>query len=115
MTIERIGSVAVARLAGRYDAYHEDALLSAERELKAATADQATPRLVLDFAKVEYFSSAMIEVLFRVWKGMQTKPNAKLAIADANEFCEDVLATAHLDSLWESHETVDDAVKALAT
>jgi anti-anti-sigma factor len=113
MTIDRIGEVHVARLEQRYDAFHEAEAQQFESELCKAAAESLSPRIVLDLSKTEYFSSATIETLFRVWRKMEAKEGAKMVIAAASPFCREIVTTARLDELWPLFPDVDQAVAAL--
>ena len=113
MTIDRIGEVLVARLGPRYDAFHETESVEFEQALSAAIADSAAPRVVLDLTNTEYFSSATIETLFRVWKKMEAKGSAKMALAGATPFCKEIIETARLDNLWPVFPDVDPAVASM--
>lgn len=113
MTIDRIGEVLVARLGARYDAFHESEAQMFESELCGAVTETVAPRIVLDLSKTEYFSSATIETLFRVWRKMEAKGNAKMAIAAASPFCSEIVTTARLDDLWPMYPDVDSAVAAI--
>ena len=113
MTIDRIGEVLVARLGPRYDAFHETESTAFEQELSQAVDDCPARRIVLDLSQTEYFSSATIETLFRIWKKMESNGDARMAIASANPFCREIVTTARLDDLWPLYPDVDAAVAAL--
>jgi anti-anti-sigma regulatory factor len=65
-------------------------------------------------AATEFFGSSFIEVLFRVWKRLNTQPHPKFAISGLQEYCREVLEVTHLDSLWPLYATRDEAVAALS-
>lgn len=113
MTIDRIGEVVVARLGVRYDAFHEAEAAALEKSLIEAVAGSAKPRLVLDLSKTEYFGSATIETLFRVWKKMESLGPSKMALAAPTPFCEEIIEVAKLDNLWPKFADVDSAVASL--
>lgn len=113
MTIDRMGEVFVARLGPRYDAFHEAETMQFEEELSKAVAVADSPRLVLDLSKTEYFSSATIETLFRVWKRMEAKESPRMAIAAPTPFCREIVTTSRLDDLWPIYDDVESAVADL--
>ena len=113
MTIDRLGGAIVARLDARYDAFHETEAAAFEELLTAAIEGQPSPRVVLDLSKTDYFSSATIETLFRVWKKMEANGDAKMAIAAASPFCREIIATARLDNLWPMFDDVETAVEGI--
>jgi len=78
-------------------------------------ADEAKPpRVVLDMTMTEFFGSSFIEILFRVWKKLNTQPNAKFAISGLQEYCREVLEVTHLDKLWPLYATRADAIAGMA-
>src|SRR5690606_30516164 len=89
----------------------EDVVPSASTILMNAAANEQ-PNMVLDFSDVEFFGSSFIEVLFRVWKRLQQR-GGTFALANVSAYCQEVLRTTHLDSLWPVCGTVDDAAKLL--
>ena len=113
MTIDRIGEALVARMGPRYDAFHEADSARFEEELSKAVAETQTPRVVLDMSKTDYFSSAMIETLFRVWKKMEAKGDSKMALAGPSPFCREIIATARLEQLWPMFPDVESAVAGI--
>ena len=72
------------------------------------------PRLVLDMKVTEFFGSSFIEILFRVWKQLNSQPGAKFAISGLQEYCREVLQITHLDKLWPLYATQAEAVDELA-
>lgn len=76
--------------------------------------DASPPRLVLDMAVTEFFGSSFIEVLFRVWKRLNSQPDARFAICGLQEYCREVLEITHLDKLWPLYATRAEAVAKLA-
>lgn len=70
------------------------------------------PCLVLDMSSTEFFGSSFIEGLFRAWKKLNTKPNAKFGIAGLQPYCREVLEVTHLDKLWNLFDTRAAAVTA---
>ncbi len=89
----------------------EDIVPSASSVLMAAASEQQ-PCMVLDFSDVEFFGSSFIEVLFRVWKRLQERGGG-FALANVSPYCQEVLKTTHLDTLWPVRASVDEAVAAL--
>jgi anti-sigma B factor antagonist len=89
----------------------EEIVGSASHILLSAAANEK-PNLVLDFTHVEFFGSSFIEVLFRVWKRLQQR-GGSFALANVSTYCQEVLRTTHLDSLWPVCPTVEDAAKKL--
>ena len=82
------------------------------QKLVALTETLPHPRLVLDMQATEFFGSSFIESLFRVWKKLNTSPDARFGIAGLQPYCREVLEVTHLDKLWPLFETREAASKA---
>ncbi len=78
----------------------------------SATADP--PRVLIDLSKTEFFGSSFIELLFRVWNRMKSRPDGDFAICCLSPYCKEVLEVTHLNQLWKVFETRDEAIQALA-
>jgi anti-sigma B factor antagonist len=73
------------------------------------------PKLIFDMAVTEFFGSSYIEVLFRVWKRLNSQPDAKFAITGLQQYCREVLEITHLDRLWPLYATREEALAAFAS
>ncbi len=110
--ISNHGNVTVVAFGPDFKNITEDIVPDASAALlNAASSEQ--PLMVLDFAHVEFFGSSFIEVLFRVWKRLQQR-GGSFALANVSSYCQEVLKTTHLDSLWPISGGVADAVHLLA-
>lgn len=56
-------------------------------------------KVLLDMTVVKYFGSSFIEVMYRLWKQVQSQ-KGKFAIAGLQPNCRDVLEVTNLDKLW---------------
>jgi anti-anti-sigma factor len=81
-------------------------------KLIALTEKLPHPRLVLDMQATEFFGSSFIESLFRVWKKLNTSPNARFGIAGLQPYCREVLEVTHLDKLGPLFDTREEASKS---
>lgn len=90
----------------------EVGLEALQSQLVAIARDANPPRLVLDMSVTEFFGSSFIEILFKVWKQLNTQPDARFAIAGLQEYCREVLQITHLDKLWPLFPTRAEAVAA---
>src|SRR5690606_33528135 len=72
-------------------------------ELKTAilgTVDAADPPVVvLDLSHTRFFGSAFIEILFRAWNRLNTKPGGRFCISGLTSYCREVIEVTHLDRL----------------
>ena len=81
------------------------------RKLLEITDKLTIPSLVLDMQATEFFGSSFIEALFRIWKKLNTKPDAQFGIAGLQPYCREVLEVTHLDKIWPLFETNAAAIK----
>ncbi|MBS0205426.1 MAG: STAS domain-containing protein [Planctomycetes bacterium] len=87
-------------------------------QLIAVAQDANPPLLVLDLTVTEFFGSSFIEILFRVWKRLNSRadgnaPAAKFAICGLQEHCREVMEVTHLDKLWPLYATRAEAVAGI--
>ena len=94
---------------------HLDEAIVAELGLKLLESVQGLPQpiLLLDMHATEFFGSSFIELLFRVWKRLNSKPSAKFGISGLQPYCREVLEVTHLDRLWSLFETREAACEAM--
>jgi anti-sigma B factor antagonist len=109
--ITNLAHATVVAFGPEYKNITEDIVSSASGALLAAAGNEQ-PQMVLDFSHVEFFGSSFIEVLFRVWKRLQQRGGG-FALANVSTYCQEVLKTTHLDTLWPVCATVDDAAALL--
>jgi len=109
--ITNLDQATVVALGSDFKNITEDVVASASNILLTAAANEK-PNLILDFRGVEFFGSSFIEVLFRVWKRVQQK-GGSFALANVSTYCQEVLKTTHLDSLWPVCPSVEAAAERL--
>ena len=79
-----------------------------------ATADEASPPLlVLDLSHTQFFGSSFLEVLLQVFNQLTSKEGGRFAISGLTTYCAEVISITHLDQVWETFPTVEEAVNAL--
>lgn len=85
------------------------------REAILAVADRApVPAAVLiDLSHTKFFGSSFIEVLFRVWNRVN-QSGGKFAICGLNSYCREILQITHLDTVWKTFATRQEALAWLA-
>lgn len=77
------------------------------------TADRTEPPLlVIDLGQTQFFGSAFIEVLFRLWKRL-TKRNGRFVLCGLQPYCAEVIGVTHLDRIWPIADDQDAAVTLL--
>lgn len=87
----------------------------ANRKLTDLVAASDSSRLVIDLTNVNFFGSSFIEVMFRAYKRIQSRDDAKFALCGLTPYCREVLEITHLDTLWPIYDTRADAVAQLQT
>ncbi len=108
----RQNDVTVLELGPAYDSLDDAALedLGSLLLTKAATANP--PFLVLDLSNTDFIGSLFIEVLVRAWKRL-TERGGTFALCGVQPFCDEVLRTSRLDTLWGTFPTRKQAVRSL--
>ncbi len=112
--LTRQNDVTVIELGSTYDSLDDTALdeLGGLLLTKAVTADP--PYLVLDLASTEFVGSLFIELLVRAWKRLAERGGA-FALCCVQPFCEEILKTTHLDTLWESFPDRKEAIESFGS
>ncbi len=57
------------------------------------------PKVLLDLTHVEFFGSSFIEILYRLWKQLQSR-QGRFVICGLHHYCLEVLQVTNLDRLW---------------
>lgn len=69
----------------------------------AAAVDEAAqakvPKVLLDMSSVKFFGSSYIEVLYRLWKQMESC-GGRFVISGLHPYCAEVLQVTNLDKIW---------------
>lgn len=112
-TISNEGGVTVIQLGPEYENLDER-LLEGLRSIALDVSKSADPPwVVIDLSHTKFFGSAFIEILFRLWNRMNSRPGGQFAISGLTSYCAEVLKITHLDSLWKIYPTRAAAVQAL--
>uniref|UniRef100_A0A7C2JZX8 Anti-sigma factor antagonist n=1 Tax=Schlesneria paludicola TaxID=360056 RepID=A0A7C2JZX8_9PLAN len=109
------GDVTVAEFGPRCKLIEEPILEALGRELATVTAAADPPLVLLDLTQTTFFGSGFLETLFRVWKGMQSKPRPQLCLCGLHPYCREVLEITHLDKMWPLYASRAEALAALAS
>ncbi len=112
ITFERQNDVTILELGPAYNSLDEVALDELGSLLLTQAATITPPCLVLDLARTELIGSTFIELLVRAWKRL-TERGGVFALCNVQPFCEEVICTTHLNTLWESFPSRDQAVQSL--
>jgi anti-sigma B factor antagonist len=104
--------VTVIVLGEQYDNLDEPALEAAAVELLDIAQSADPPLIVIDMARTNFFGSAFLGTLFRVWRRLTTR-NGKLCVCGATGPFADVLSVTQVDRLWNLFDTREAAVESL--
>jgi anti-anti-sigma factor len=111
--ISKQDNVTIVSLGTAYENLDEP-ILGEFQSSVLATADEATPPLlVLDLSHTQFFGSSFLEVLLQVFNRLNSKEGGRFAISGLTTYCAEVISITHLDRVWETFSTVDEAVDAL--
>lgn len=108
ITAEQSGGTHILRLGGRVDAVTTPAL---EREV-ARLLEGERVKIILDFSKVDYLSSAGMRLLLSATRKLKGK-NGALALCDINEEVMEILQVAGFERVLAIFPNEKDALKAL--
>ena len=68
--------------------------------------------MIVDLSSVEYFGSSFVEVLFRLWKRIRYRGNARFAVGGLQKYGREVLEITQVDRLMPIFDTREEAVAA---
>jgi anti-anti-sigma factor len=106
----RFGKVAVAVPTGRLD---HGAAAALEAALLPHANDTGNDALVVDFARVEFISSASLRVLILTANAMSAR-NARVAAVALQPIVAEIFAIGRFDSLFEIFPSVPAALAAMS-
>jgi anti-anti-sigma factor len=107
--------ITVIELGTGYESVDERALDSGLRTSLLQSAEAADPPVVLlDLSHTTFFGSSFIEILFRLWNRLNSRPGGNFAICGLTTYCLEVLRITHLDTLWRLYATRDEAIQDMS-
>lgn len=109
--VTSISGVTVAVFRPAFSQIDEAVVDLVSRKLIDLVETLSPPNLVLDMTHVDFFGSSFIEAMFRSWKRLQSRPNAKFALCGLKPYCREVLEVTHLDELWPIFATKEEALE----
>jgi anti-anti-sigma factor len=104
--ISRNQGVVIAIPSGRLDTNNAP---EAE-ELIVKEIENGQLKIVVDFAKTNYISSAGLRVILKALKLLKQKDGGAIALCNANEQIQEVLEITGFLSMLSSHPSLDDAI-----
>lgn len=112
-TIETIGAASVIVFGPSCELVEDSLLEPLGAELLAAVRSATPPKVVLDLSRTRFFGSGFIEVLLRIWRELQLRPESTMILCGVQTYCREVLQITHLDHLWPIVETRQEALDHL--
>lgn len=102
------GSTTVVRVGPRLDFQNADHFKTLSRDLVSS----GTRRVVLDFARTEVLDSTGLGAIFSLYRRLNTL-GGEMVLAGSTPQVEAMLTLTRTDRVFERHDTVEDACRAL--
>ena len=106
--------MSVISLGPEYENLDQNVLEELRATILQVAENADPPLVVLDLSHTKFFGSAFIEILFRAWNRMNSRPGGKFCISGLTAYCAEVIEVTHLDQLWTIYKTREEAVAALS-
>ena len=94
----RDGEITILEFGDGLERLGEDVMSGVAKALKEA-GEAEVPKVLLDMSNVKFFGSSFIEVLYRLWKEMESR-QGQFVISGLHPYCKEVLQVTNLDKLW---------------
>ncbi len=108
--VEVQDGVTFIRIGSRYGNFDDTALEELRQELFKILDDAPQPLVCVDFSRAQYFGSAFMGVLFRLWKRVTSRDGGKYAICSLTNDGASIIHAARLEQIWHVCETREDVV-----
>ena len=92
------GDITIVEFGDEFEHLGEDVMPAVAAEVDAA-GQASVPKVLLDLSSVKFFGSSFIEVLYRLWKHMESR-SGRFVICGLHPYCGEVLQVTNLDKLW---------------
>ena len=111
--VHRAPGATVLELGPSYASLDQQALQDLGGILLSEAIYADPPQLILDLSQTSYIGSSFIELLVRAWRRIQQR-QGRLVLCATQPFCSEVLRAAHLDTIWITYPTREEALAALS-
>lgn len=81
-------------------------------ELISSVQEEKSPAWLIDLSELEYMGSALVALVVRLWKAVQTG-GGKVVVVCGHGMPEEVLRLAGLDKVWTITSTYEDGLRQL--
>lgn len=109
--VERVGNTLVVELGGRIGSLGSPRLIQQRRELVEEIQQSNTTAVVVDFSRVEYFGSLVLDTLCVVWKHLKER-EGEMFLCSLSDIAQDIFDKSRLGSLWPVYASRHDALQA---
>jgi anti-sigma B factor antagonist len=92
------GDITIVEFGDEFEHLGEDVMPAVAQSVHDA-GEAIVPKVLLDLSSVKFFGSSFIEVLYRLWKQMESR-QGRFAISGLHPYCKEVLEVTNLDKLW---------------
>lgn len=92
------GDVTIVAFGEEFEHLGEDVMPTIATIVDEA-AQAKVPKVLLDMSSVKFFGSSYIEVLYRLWKQMESR-GGRFVISGLHPYCREVLQVTNLDKIW---------------
>lgn len=74
---------------------------------------EPAPRILLDLTNVDFFTSAFIELLIRIWNRLKNRSDSEMSLCCVHPYCRDVLDITNMTSVLPLYESRSAALAAM--
>lgn len=107
------GDITIVEFGEELEHLGEDVMPIVSQTVKDAS-EALVPKVLLDLSGVKFFGSSFIEVIYRLWKQMESR-SGQFVICGLHKYCREVLEVTNLDKLWIITADRESGLAALRT
>lgn len=107
------GDITIVEFGDELEHLGEDVMPVVAQSVQDA-GEALVPKVLLDLSSVKFFGSSFIEVLYRLWKQMESR-SGQFVICGLHPYCREVLQVTNLDKLWTIMVDRESGLAALRT
>ncbi len=74
---------------------------------------EPAPRILFDLTNVDFFTSAFIELLIRIWNRLKSRPDSEMSLCCVHPYCRDVLDITNMTSVVHLYPSRLEALAAM--
>ena len=110
---ETLQNIAVVSLQSHLSNYQGDEFLSAIKALGEEYERSGITAVLVDFSRVKYFGSSVLEGLRLLWKELGAGER-QVSLCGLNDVCHQIIHLSHFDHVWSVYPDRQSALSALA-